>query len=102
MTTDARREARKAMMALAPDVASKKVYGADLPQGFQHESAQTSEENFPMEEYEAEIDVPSSIPVWFYLPLLYTIIAICSGRNDGIWSCTRENLVTATQTTLFC
>ncbi|CAK9869086.1 unnamed protein product, partial [Sphagnum jensenii] len=54
---DARREARKAMMALAPDVASKKVYGADLLQGFQHESAQTSEENFPMEEDEAEIDI---------------------------------------------
>jgi hypothetical protein len=81
MTTDAQREARKAMMALAPDVASKKVYGADLPQGFQHESAQTSEENFPMEEDEAEIDVPSSIPVWFSLPLLYTIIAICSGKK---------------------
>ncbi len=27
MTTDARREARKAMMALAP----KKIYGANLP-----------------------------------------------------------------------
>jgi G patch domain-containing protein 1 len=68
MTTDARREARKAMMALAPDVASKKVYGADLPQGFQHESAQTSEENFPMEEDEAEIDVPSSIPIFVINP----------------------------------
>lgn len=71
------------MMALAADVASKKVYGADLPQGFQHESAQTSEENFPMEEDEAEIDVPSSIPVWFSLSLLYShlFIANCSGKK---------------------
>jgi hypothetical protein len=33
MTTNARREVRKAMMALAPNVASKKIYGANLPQG---------------------------------------------------------------------
>jgi hypothetical protein len=31
MTIDARRQARKAMMALTPNVASKKVYGVDLP-----------------------------------------------------------------------
>jgi hypothetical protein len=31
MTIDVQREARKAMMALAPNVASKKIYGADLP-----------------------------------------------------------------------
>ncbi len=31
MTTNAQREARKAMMALAPNMASKKIYGANLP-----------------------------------------------------------------------
>jgi hypothetical protein len=31
MTINAQREARKAMMAFAPDMASKKIYGADLP-----------------------------------------------------------------------
>jgi hypothetical protein len=31
MTIDAQREARKAMMALAPNMGSKKIYGVNLP-----------------------------------------------------------------------
>jgi hypothetical protein len=50
MTIDARREARKALMALAPNVASKTVYGANLPQGLQHESTQVDGDKFPMED----------------------------------------------------
>jgi hypothetical protein len=42
MTTNVQREARKAMMALALDVASNKVYGVNLPQGLQHEFTQVS------------------------------------------------------------
>jgi hypothetical protein len=56
MTTEARRDAKKAMMALALDVASKKVYGADLSQGLQHEFAQVGENKFPMEEDETILD----------------------------------------------
>jgi hypothetical protein len=56
MTIDARRELRKAMMAFAPNVASKKVYGVDLPQGLQHEFAQVDEDKFPMEEDEITLD----------------------------------------------
>jgi hypothetical protein len=44
------------MMTLALDVASKKVYGANLPQGFQHESAQVGEDKFPLEENETILD----------------------------------------------
>jgi len=33
MTIDVQKEVRKAMMALALHVASKKVYGVNLPQG---------------------------------------------------------------------
>jgi hypothetical protein len=44
------------MMALAPYVASNKVYGVDLPQGLQHESTEVSENKFPMEEHEATLD----------------------------------------------
>ncbi len=39
MTVDVQRKARKALMALAPNVDSKMVYGVDLPQGLQHEFA---------------------------------------------------------------
>ncbi len=46
MTIDARKEARKAMMALTLDVASKKVYGANLHQGLQHEPTQVHEDKF--------------------------------------------------------
>jgi hypothetical protein len=56
MTTDVRRDAKKEMMALALYVASKKVYGADLSQGLQHEFAQVSEDKFPMEEDEATLN----------------------------------------------
>ncbi len=31
MTINSQREARKAMMALAPNMVSKKIYGGDLP-----------------------------------------------------------------------
>ncbi len=44
------------MMALALDVASKKVYGVNLPQGLQHESAQVGEDKFPMEKDETILD----------------------------------------------
>ncbi len=40
------------MMALAPDVASKKVYGANLP----HESAQVGEDKFHMEKDDFFLD----------------------------------------------
>jgi hypothetical protein len=56
MTTYAQREARKAMMALALNMALKKVYGANLPQGLQHEFAQVREDKFPMEEDEIILD----------------------------------------------
>jgi hypothetical protein len=38
------------------------------------------------------IDVPSSIQIWFSSPLLYTIIAIHSGMNEGMRFCTMKNL----------
>lgn len=56
MITYAQREARRAMMALALYVGSKKVYGVDLPQGLQHESTQVGEDKFPMEEDEVALD----------------------------------------------
>jgi hypothetical protein len=56
MTTNARRQARKAMMALAPNVASKKVYVVDLRQGLQHESTKVSEDKFSMEKNETTLD----------------------------------------------
>ncbi len=43
---------KKATMALAPYVASKKVYGANLP----HESAQVGEDKFHMEKDENLLD----------------------------------------------
>jgi len=62
MTTNAQRDVKKEMMALALDVASKKVYGVDLSQGLQHEFAQVNEDKFPMEEDEATLnDVPNNI-----------------------------------------
>jgi hypothetical protein len=60
MNIDVQRDVEKAMMALALDVASKKVYGADLPQGLQHESAQVNEDKFPMEKYEATLKITRS------------------------------------------
>jgi hypothetical protein len=44
------------MMALSLDVASKRVYGVNLPQGLQHESARVSEDKFPMEEDEITLN----------------------------------------------
>jgi hypothetical protein len=56
MTTDARSEVKNKMIALALDVASTKFYGADLPQGLQHELAQIGEEKIPMEEDEITLN----------------------------------------------
>ncbi len=56
MTIDVRREARKAMMVLALDVVSNKVYGVNVPQGLQHEFAKVGEDKFPMEEDEVALD----------------------------------------------
>ncbi len=55
MIIDAQKEVRKAMMALALDVASKKVYGVNLPQGLQHESAQVGEDKFLRKEDETTL-----------------------------------------------
>jgi hypothetical protein len=55
MTVDVRRKVTKALMPLTPDVASKMVYGVDLPQGLQHESTQVDEDEFPMEEDEVAL-----------------------------------------------
>jgi hypothetical protein len=44
------------MMALALDVASKKVCGVNLPQGLQHESVQVIEDKFLKNEDEATLD----------------------------------------------
>jgi hypothetical protein len=43
-------------MALAPNVALKMIYGADLPQALQHESTLVDEDKFPTEEDEAVLD----------------------------------------------
>ncbi len=56
MNIDVQREVRKTMMALAPNVASTKVYVAYLPQGLQCESAHVGEDKFPMEENEAVLN----------------------------------------------
>ncbi len=56
MIIDVWKEAKKAMMALAPNVALNKVYGANPPQGLQHESAQVCEDMFLMEEDEVALD----------------------------------------------
>jgi hypothetical protein len=55
MTIDVQKEVRKAMMALALDVASKKVYGVNLPQGLQHEFAQVDEDKFLRKEDETTL-----------------------------------------------
>ncbi len=56
MTTDVWRETRKTMMTFTLDVVSNQVYGVDLPQGLQHESAQVSEDKFPMKKDEVTLD----------------------------------------------
>jgi hypothetical protein len=44
------------MMALTLDVASNKVYGANLAQGLQNEFVKVSEDKFPMEKDEVISD----------------------------------------------
>jgi hypothetical protein len=44
------------MMTFTLDVVSNQVYGVDLPQGLQHESAQVSEDKFPMKKDEVTLD----------------------------------------------
>lgn len=81
------------MMALAPNVASKKIYGANLPQGLHMnlpKSARTSFQWKKMKQF--QIDVLSSIQVWFSSPLLYTIIAIHLVINDAMRFFTIGNL----------
>jgi hypothetical protein len=46
----------KAMMALAPNVVSKKVYCVNLPQGLRHETTQVNQDKLPMEEDETSLD----------------------------------------------
>lgn len=44
------------MMALALDVASNKVYGADIAQGLQNEFVKVGEDKFAMEKDEVALD----------------------------------------------
>jgi hypothetical protein len=80
MTIDAQREAIKAMMALASNVASKKINCVNLPQGLQHESTQVGEDKLLVEENE----------IWLSSPLRYIIIIIHSIINDDTRLCTME------------
>ncbi len=56
MTIDAWREATKAIMSLALDVVSNKVYGVNLAQGLQNEFVEIGEDKFPMEKDEVTLD----------------------------------------------
>ncbi len=64
------------MMAL--DVALNKVYGANLPQGLQHESAQVGKDKFPMEKDETILDCMVLFTFLYTIIVIYLVIILNS------------------------